>query len=304
MKVLVTGGAGFIGQHTCKALIKAGHAPIVFDRRKEHADILGDVTDPVAVTEAIAHADAVIHLAACLGTQETIQNPHPAAVTNVLGSLHVFSACAQYDVPCVYIAVGNHREFNSYSITKTCAERFATMYNRYRGARINVVRAMNAYGPGQSAAAPFGPSKVRKIMPAFVCRALSGMPIEVYGDGEQVSDMVYVGDVARVLVAALSPPYGNLYEAAAVEQTTVNAVAWKVVDWTYPEVLAAKIGVRNAVEHLPMRPGETPGAVVSGDVATLAPLGIDSEGLVSLSEGVRLTVEWFRENEGVTWHRP
>lgn len=296
MKVLVTGGAGFIGQHTCRALIKAGHAPVVFDRRKEHADILGDVTDPVAVTEAVAHVDAVIHLAACLGTQETIQNPQPAAVTNVLGSLNVFEAVAQYDVPCVYIAVGNHREFNSYSITKTCAERFATMYNRYRGAHINVVRAMNAYGPGQSAAAPFGPSKVRKIMPAFVCRALSGLPIEVYGDGHQVSDMVYVEDVARILVAALEAPYGQLYEAAATFPTRVVDVAEEVLRHMNP--------LWALIAHLPMRPGETTGAVVSGDISTLSPLGIGRDDLMPLDRGVKLTVDWFRENEGVTWQRP
>ncbi len=162
------GGAGFIGQHTVQELRDSGHDPFVFDRRRERADFLGDVVNPIDVTEALAHADGFIHLAACLGTQETIQNPRPAAVTNVLGSLNVFEAAAAMEVPGVYIGVGNHFMFNSYSISKMCAERFVAMFNEYRGTSINVVRAMNAYGPGQAAAPPFAPGKVRKIAPAFI----------------------------------------------------------------------------------------------------------------------------------------
>lgn len=299
MRVLVTGGSGFIGQHVCDVLRDTGHTQLVFDRKADRADILGTITDPVSVTEAVAAVDGVIHLAACLGTQETIQNPWPAIETNIKGTVNVFEACVQYDVPCVYIAVGNHGEANSYSITKTCAEHFARMFNLYRGARINVVRAVNAYGPGQRAAAPFGESKVRKIMPAFVCRALSGMPIEVYGDGQQVSDMIYVTDLAAILVEALldleaNDPIKHVLEVGPDSHYTVDGVARIVNEAAGGE----------GIIHLPMRPGETRGSNVTADTTTLAPLKYHPADFLPLEDGVARTVRWFRDQEGKTWRRP
>lgn len=300
MKVLVTGGAGFIGQHVVAALIDAGHYPVVFDRRRERADFLGDVLDPVAVTEALAHVDGFIHLAACLGTQETIQNPRPAATTNIFGALNVFEAAAAMEIPGTYIGVGNWWMENSYSISKTCAERFVAMFNTYRGTRINIVRAMNAYGPGQAAAPPFAPGKVRKITPAFVCRALCGMPVEVYGDGSQVSDMVYVGDVAFALVRALErAAVGDVFDRAVEVGPAVHATVNEVA-----ETVLAYAGMDGAIVHLPMRPGEIAGAEVTADVETLALVGLQPCDLISLDAGMETTVGWFRANEGVTWRRP
>ena len=95
MRVLVTGGAGFIGFHVCDVLRERGHSPVMFDHRRRwaHKDpnflwdgvFLGDVRDPVAVTEAMSHCDGWVHLAAVLGTQETIRNPRPAVETNIEG---------------------------------------------------------------------------------------------------------------------------------------------------------------------------------------------------------------------------
>lgn len=297
VKVLVTGGSGFIGSHVCDRLLELDITPVVYDRHlKAKADrpdgvevILGDTRDAAAVTDAVAHVDGVIHLAGVLGTQETIANPRPAAEVNVLGGLNVFEAVAQYDLPAVYIAVGNHWMGNTYSISKSCAERFAFMFNGERGTRIAVVRALNAYGPRQVPAAPFGPSKVRKIMPAFICRALRGEPIEIYGDGEQIMDVIHVRDVARVLVAALLEPHGNYssaFEAGTGRRTTVNDIA--------DAVLAAVGDDVTEVRHLPMRPGEPDRSVVVGDPETLRPLGVDPAELTTLEAGVRETVTWYR----------
>ena len=122
--VLVTGGTGFIGQHVVEHIKSMGDTPLVLDHHKraeypEGEVILGDVRDPVAVTEAFAHVDYFIHLAAVLGTQETIDNPRPAAMSNLEGGLNVLEAAAQYDVPGCYIGVGNHWMNNTYSICST-----------------------------------------------------------------------------------------------------------------------------------------------------------------------------------------
>jgi UDP-glucose 4-epimerase len=304
VKVGITGGNGFIGGHVVDHLIELGHTPVVFDRRSVQQPwrtgveyFLGDVTDEIAVTELAAHVDGIIHLAACLGTQETIRNPRPSAITNVVGGLNVLEAGVQYDLPEVYIGVGNWWMENSYSISKHTIERYIRMYNKNRRGLINIVRAVNAYGPRQSVAPPFGPAKVRKITPAFVCRALTGMPVEIYGNGEQISDMVHVRDVARALVAALitaeeGTVLGEAVEVGPYESLTVNQVAqlvqWHVTDLGGP--------LQQPIKHLPMRPGEIPGDRVSADPDTLKLIGIDPASLTAFNVGIRETIVWFAEN--------
>lgn len=296
-KILVTGGSGFIGRHVCDELLTRNLTPVILDRHlKARPDgceqILGNTRDPETVTEAVAHVDGVIHLAGVLGTAETIHNPRPAAETNVLGGLNVFEAIAQYQVPAVNIAVGNHWFNNTYSITKNAAERFALMFNAERGTRIAIVRALNAYGPHQMPAGPFGSSKVRKIMPAFICRALTDQPIEIYGDGLQVMDMVHVTDVARTLVNALLVEHGvydRIMDCGTGLYTTVNKIAGLV---------AAETGAR--VTHLPMRPGERPGEIVVADRSTLPTL-VAGKPFVLPEDGIPDTIDWYRDHWLPTW---
>lgn len=301
MKVGVTGGAGFIGRYVCEELSRRGMRPVVFDRRFSAVDgaefFLGDVTDEVAVAELAAHVDGIVHLAAVLGTQETALLPRPAIATNIGGAINVIDAARANDVPVVNIAVGNHWMLNTYSTTKTCAERLFHQFRKEGGLRVNQVRAVNAYGPRQSAAKPYGSARVRKIVPSFACRALAGDPIEVYGDGQQVSDCVHVTDVARVMVTALEAAadgqvFDRTVEVGPVAHHTVLHVA---------EFVKRAACSSSPIVHLPMRPGEEPGAHVTADVSTLALVGEDPAQFVPLDRGLHETVAWFRENRGVTW---
>jgi UDP-glucose 4-epimerase len=298
--VLVTGGNGFIGRYVVRELLSRGYDVSVLDTRwREPVSgsrlVLGDIRDATAVTEAAAHADGIIHLAGVLGTQETITNPRPAAETNIIGGLNILEASAQYNLPLVNIAVGNWWMNNTYSLTKNTVERFVEMFVRFRGAKMTTVRGLNAFGPGQTAAAPFGPSKVRKIMPSFCCRALSGQDIEVYGDGEQVMDMIWVGDLANILVAALEKtdargPIEGPLEAGTGRRTTVNDIAKEVIEKAHNVT-----GKRVKIAHLPMRPGEDPRSLVLGHPQTLLPLGIDPADLRPFGDGVRDTVAYFND---------
>ncbi|MCX5522177.1 NAD-dependent epimerase/dehydratase family protein [Streptomyces bobili] len=309
MKVLVTGGAGFIASWIRRELLARGHSVLVMDHQDRRTGLapgeeffLGDVRDATAVTEAAAHVDGIIHLAAVLGTQETISNPRPSAETNILGSLNVFEAAAQYNLSCVYAGVGNHfmrlQGTGCYTITKSAAEDLARMYNAYRdGGRITIVRPVNAYGPGQSIAAPFGTSKVRKVMPALTCRALTGTDIEVYGDGTQISDCVYVGDVAKAFVTALehtavNGPTEKPVEVGPLESVTVNDIARLVAEYAASVTGREPVGIK----HLPMRPGEVPNAVVKSDTTTLQQIGMTAADFVQLDEGIRRTVDYYNES--------
>lgn len=317
MRVGLTGGAGFIGGHIIERLVAHGHSVIVFDHRGRldpqifHAmsridgeavtKMLGDVRDETAVFELAAHVDGIVHLAAVLGTQETIQCPKPSAETNILGTLNVFEAANRYGLPVVYAGVGNHwmrdHGTGSYTISKSAAEDYARMFNAYRDGRIAIVRPVNAYGPRQSVAAPYGSSKVRKIIPSFACRALAGDPIEVYGDGSQISDCVYVQDVARAFVAALEHATHSGAPAKPVEvgpnsSRTVLDVAHQVAKTAAGLTGRPEVDIR----HLPMRPGEVPNAVVAADTSTLAQIRLDADAFVSLEDGIARTVAWYAEH--------
>jgi len=309
VKVGVTGGNGFIGTYVCETLLARGHVPIVFDHRGrtglgQWPAMIGDIRDETAMVELAAHCDGIIHLAAVLGTQETISNPRPAAETNLVGGLNFLEAVAQYDLPGVYICVGNHWMNNSYSISKSAVERFVWMFNTERGTRVNNVRVVNAYGPRQPAAEPFGSGKVRKITPAVVCRALSGWPVELYGGGVQISDMVWVGDVARALVAALEVAatgvvLDDVVEVGPIESCSIRAVAELIID-----ICVERGYDRVPVDELPMRPGEEPNAVVRADAQTLKMVGMQAAELVGLAEGMARTVDWFIDHRGSHWSTP
>lgn len=310
MKIAVTGGAGFIGGHVVDELIRRGHTPVIFDHRRDRPHevpglptafvpvTLGDCRDDTQVTELAAHVEGIIHLASVLGTQETVHNPRPAVMTNVISGMNVMEAATQYGLPVVNICVGNAGMSNPYSASKTCVESLGHMYRRDRGTKINQVRVVNAYGPRQIMAAPFGVGKVRKIMPAFVARALLGQPVEIYGDGEQVSDCVFVTDVACALVNALEfAAEGQLIErvieVGPTEHRTVNEVAQTVMRAAERFTPGDEVP---GLKHLPMRPGETPGARIVADNSTMHGIGMDPDYLITLEEGIQTTVQWYAQH--------
>jgi UDP-glucose 4-epimerase len=300
MRVLVTGGMGFIGRYVVDRLLKDRDQVTVLDSRREREALpegvtiaLGDTRDPVAVFEAVGRTEGVIHLAGVLGTQETIQEPQPAVETNIVGGLNIFRACRHAKVPCAYITVGNYWMNNSYSITKTTAERFAWMFNQEHDTKIAVVRALNAYGPRQKA------SPVRKIMPNFILPVLQDEPITVYGDGAQIMDMIHVRDVADVMVRALKGDHGQYkfspeqngdnyqkFEAGTGRPTTVQEIAEMVI----------RIAGKGTITHVPMRPGEPEGSVVLGNPETLRSLydGQVPE-LIRLEDGIAETIEYYKQ---------
>lgn len=291
-KVLVTGSLGFIASHVIEELHNQGYYVIGLERHfggrhgatmmrsaganHEPDDVyIGDIRDRNLVDRAVSASDGVINLAGILGSQETVKNPFPSVETNIFGALNCLEAATIWNVPMVQIAVGNHWEENSYSISKTTAERLSRMYARERGTKVNVVRGLNAYGERQKA------YPVRKIIPSFIQRALNGEDIEIYGDGKQRMDMIYVKDVASILIEVLfSPEWGRTYEAGTGKAPTVNTIANLVLKATESS---------SRLVHLPMRPGEQPHA----EVIAREPYPYDYQ---QFEPAIYPVVQWYKDN--------
>ena len=294
MRVLVTGGNGFIGSHVIDTLFASGHKPVSFDRfgsphRKDVRFLVGDIRDPKTLYDAMATVDGVINLAGILGTSETIERPRFTVQSNLLGAINVFNACRDLRKKGVHITVGNYWMNNPYAITKNAAERVALVYNKQFGTQIAIVRGLNAYGERQKA------TPVRKIMPNLVLPALKNSEAQIYGDGEQLMDMIYVGDLAEILVRALVLDHGcydRIFEAGKGREhtPTINQLADKVMS----QVGATECQVR----HVPMRGGEPERSVVIGDPKTLEPLGVTVESMVPLEAGIARTISWYKEHIG------
>jgi len=293
-KILVT-GLGFIGKHVARALLDRGCEVTVLERRPDietlsalgASPILGDVRDPELLHDVISYFDGVVNLAGLLGTSEMVDDPVPAINTNIIGAVNIFEGCRRavrsgLKVRCVQITVGNHFMDNPYSITKSTSERFAKMYNTEHGTDVRIVRVLNAYGEQQKH------FPVRKIVPNFIRAALQNESLRIYGNGEQIMDMIYVGDVARILVHAL---FGDKVEgvlsAGTGRRTTVNEIA---------KIIISISGSKSELEHVPMRPGEPEGSVVMGDPVTLSSIGIEPSTLTRFEDGIARTIHWYKEN--------
>jgi nucleoside-diphosphate-sugar epimerase len=293
-KVLIT-GLGFIGRHVAKELLDRGCEVSVLERKPGLKTmialglnpIVGDIRDAELMRDITSYYDGVVNLAGLLGTSEMIDDPIPAVNTNIIGAINVFEGCRRVakggsGIRCVQITVGNHFMDNPYSITKSTSERFAKMYNTEHGTDIRVVRVLNGYGPYQKH------FPVRKIVPNFIRSALQNEPIKIYGDGEQIMDMIYVEDVAKVLVEALFiESLTTIISAGTGRRSTVNEIAEAVVSIAQST---------SELHHVAMRPGEPEHSVVLGEPESLRSVGIEPSSLTDLEQGLNKTIAWYKQN--------
>lgn len=245
MNVLVTGGNGFIGSAVVDLLRAVGHDVEIFDRTSGL-----DIRDRSDVIASVYQKDVVIHLAGILGTDELFDEVYDALSINVVGAINVLEGCVEHGAK--YVGITMLPVFPSiYTATKVAASRFATAYHHTHGVSVTHVRAFNVYGPGQA----HGRGHPRKIIPAFSVEGWRNEPMLIWGNGEQMVDLIHVDDVARVFVDALSAP-GNdeTIDAGTCVGLTVNEVADFVLEIT---------GSTAGVEHRPMRRGEIPTKVVA-----------------------------------------
>jgi UDP-glucose 4-epimerase len=302
MRVLVTGGAGFIGSHLTDALLTRGDEVIVADdlsagriARLDPQAVLHkvSVTDGEALTALVeaCRPELICHLAAQIDVRASVQAPADDAQVNVVGTVNVLEAARVVDARVVFASSGGalygrdapipSREDvlplpeSPYGIAKYCAEQYIGLYNRLHGTSHSVLRLANVYGPRQDPAGEAG------VITIFCASALAGAQPTIYGDGTQTRDYVYVGDVVSAFVAAADrgrPGTWNI--GTAVEVSVLDLV----------EIIAGIAGHPVAPLFATPRPGELARSAVAVD-RPAAELGWQAH--TPLAEGVRRVYEWI-----------
>jgi UDP-glucose 4-epimerase len=303
MKILVTGGAGFIGSHVVDAYLAAGHEVVVVDDlstgRRENLDPRArfhhlDIQDLRTAELIRTERPEVLNLhAAQMDVRRSVADPLLDARINVLGMINLLEAARQAGVRRILFAssggavYGEQEAFpapethptnpvSPYGVSKRAGELYAFFYQVQYGLPFVALRYANVYGPRQD---PHGEAGVVAI---FAAKMLRGEPVTVNGDGRQTRDYVYVGDVARANVLALGCPVSGPLNIGTGVETDVNTLARLLLEAT---------GSRSAVQHGAAKPGEQRRSVIECRRAA-DQLGWRPE--VSLTDGLRRTVEFFR----------
>jgi UDP-glucose 4-epimerase len=263
---LVTGGAGFIGSHVAHALLERGLGVTVLDNLSVgRADavpdgarlVVGDVRDRDAVTEALAGADAVVHLAAQVTIRGSFERFYDDLDTNLMGTANLVrlldrtrvrwftlaSSMAVYaDLPAPEPIAESHSTapIAPYGVSKLAAEQICRQMLGALGVPLTVLRFFNTYGPGQTYTPYVG------VITIFVTRLLNGQPPVIFGDGEQQRDFVHVDDITAGVVASLGRAAGT-FNLGSGRGTSLNALA---------RLLIRHLGSNADVRYEPARPGE------------------------------------------------
>jgi len=303
MKVLVTGGAGFIGSHVVDAYVAEGHEVTVVDNlstgqrenlnpkaRFYHMDIRDAELEGVF---AEGNFNLVNHHAAQMDVRRSVEDPIYDAQVNVLGTVNLLQNCKKYRVRNFVFAstggavYGEQRTFPAdeehppwpacpYGITKLACEKYIHFYGTTYGMRYCILRYANVYGPRQN---PFGEAGVVAI---FTSRLLAGKEAVIHGDGKQTRDYVYVGDVVRANLLALRTPGNHYLNIGTGIETDVNTIFAK---------LNTLCGAQQREIHDAPKEGEQRRSVLNIAKAKSV-LGWEPQ--VALDEGLAHTVAWFR----------
>ncbi|WP_243466611.1 NAD-dependent epimerase/dehydratase family protein [Methanosarcina mazei] len=221
MKVLITGGAGFIGSHIAEYFAEAGHSVRILDNFATGFS-KGDICDPSSVEKAISGMDCVFNEAALVSVPLSCEKPVEAFRINTLGTLNVLQACVREGVekfvtassaavygnnPVLPKSEGMYPEPASpYAISKLDGEFLAKMFYEEHGLRTTCLRYFNVYGPRQDPKSPYA-----AVIPIFLEKAKAGKDLVIHGDGLQSRDFVHVRDVVRANVAALENGDGQVF---------------------------------------------------------------------------------------------
>lgn len=304
MKVLITGGAGFIGSHVIEKLLKEDCKITVLDNLHtglrenvpEGIDFIEmDVCDREIVTVLAERSfDAVIHLAGQTMVNVSVDDPYFDAQVNLLGTINLLEACRKTGVKRVIFATtaaayGDIEEMpvlesftteptSFYGLSKLTVEKYLQLYHTLHGLEYVALRFANVYGERQGDGGEGG------VISIFAKRIANGESISVYGDGNQTRDFIYVGDVAAAICKSLhSANCNSVYNISTKTEVSVNTVVT-----LFGEISGREI----APVYCPARSGDIYRSVLSNDQAVTT---LDWQPKTSLKEGLARTYQYFFE---------
>ena len=304
-RILVTGGAGFIGSHLVERLAPDNQVTVLDDFSVGSDANLGEVRSPVkvvradvcdaaAVAAAVKEAQVIFHLAAvCL--RVSISDPVATHRVNATGTLNLLCAARHSEVER-FVYVSSSEVYGSavrvpmdedhptqaetpYAASKLAGEAYALSFFRTYGFPVTVVRPFNSYGPREHVAGPSG-----EVIPRFVARAIAGRPLVVFGDGLQTRDFTWVGDTVRGIEAAAECDdlVGACVNIARGHEVTILRLARMV------QIL---VGSTQPVVHLPDRPGDVRRHLAGVERARTM---LDFRAEVPIEEGLARYVKWVK----------
>jgi UDP-glucose 4-epimerase len=302
---LVTGGAGFIGSHLCDALIGRGDRVRVLDdlstgKRSNLPPgaelIIGDVADPAAVRDAVAGIDGCFHLAAIASVARGVDDWRGTHRTNLTGTITLFDALRGRRAKVVYASsaavygdcptqpiteAAPTRPLSAYGADKLGSELHARVAAHVHAIPTVGLRFFNVYGPRQDPGSPYS-----GVISIFCERARNGAEFDIYGDGRQTRDFIYVGDVVAALLAAMQ---GQTDEAAVFNVCT--GVATQVQELA--RTIARLADQQPQLRYRPARPGDIHASVGSAAAARAA-LGM-TRGM-ALNDGLAQVLRWLNRS--------
>jgi UDP-glucose 4-epimerase len=306
MRVVVTGGAGFIGANLARHLVEEADAQVVVVDDLSTGDIdnldgvdadvrIGSILDPDLLDAAMTGADAVVHLAAVPSVPRSVADPMTTHTANVTGTLEVLQAVRRAGGPHLVLASSSSvyganptlpksedlrtAPLSPYAVSKLAAEAYALAFANCYGLDVLPFRFFNVFGPLQPAGHAYA-----AVVPAFVDAALTGRLVPVHGDGNQTRDFTFVGTVTRVLsdAAARRVTSESPVNLAFGTRTSLNDLLHR---------LEEQLEVPLERHHLPARDGDVRHS--QADNTRLQALFPDVKP-VSLDDGLASTIAWFR----------
>jgi UDP-glucose 4-epimerase len=304
MKVIVTGGAGFIGSNLVDRLIKEGFDTYVIDNLSTgkqqfinpkakfyKADIL-DIQEMELIFEEVK-PKAVFHLAAQIDVQTSIQRPAIDAQTNILGTINVIELCKTYKSKLIYsssaavygtpqfLPVGEQHPINplsNYGISKYTPELYIRCSAQLYNLKYTILRYSNVYGPRQI---PKGEGGVISI---FINKIMNNEVPVIFGDGKQTRDFIYVEDVVSANLSALTSDKNGTYNISRKERLSINEIV---------EILNETLNKNNVPEYKPERLGDITHSCLDNQ---LAKTELNWEPNYSISDGLTKTCQFYLKN--------
>jgi len=301
---LVTGGAGFIGSHLVEALLARGMQVRVLDNlstgslenlRGLRAEFVeGDIRDREAVDRAMRGVERVFHLAAMISVPGSMADPIGCYESNLMGSLRVLEAAREHGVRAVVLAssaavygevetpvdedIPPHPQ-SPYAASKLAMEQAGRLYAEIYDLPVVSLRFFNVYGPRQSPDSPYA-----AVIPAFIRALLDGRAPVIYGDGGQMRDFIFVGDVARAMILASESEHvaGEVFNIGSGTAISIQELA---------AILCELMPGAPGVDYGPSRPGDI--RFSSANIEN-ARQRIDFYPEVALEAGLMKVLQWFR----------